>query len=166
MSRLNISPHRRQKGQGLVEYALILVLVAIVVIGSMALVGKRVASTFCSIVMQIGGSVPTSIANSCNSPQISFSGISDGQTTTSPITVEAIATDPKTGSTITNAQNVKFYIDDILVQTEYAYKYCLGAGDGTCGSLAVSHGSHTLKAVVVDSKGNTGDLTISFTISN
>ena len=169
MTSLNISPHRdkarRQKGQGLVEYALILVLVAIVVIGSMALVGKRVAATFCSIVLQIGGSVPAGIANSCSGPQIAFSGISDGQTTASPITVEAVLTDPKTGSTITNAQSVKFYLDGNLVASEFAYRYCLGGGNGSCNSLSVAQGTHTLKAVGTDSSSNTGETTISFTIS-
>ncbi len=170
MIRLNLSSHRprgqRQKGQGLVEYALIVALVAVVVIVSMAVVGKRVATTFCSIVLQIGGTIPVGITNSCSGPQIALSGISDGQTTTSPLTVEAIISDPKTGSTITNAQNVKFYIDDSLVQTEFNYRYCLGSGDGPCNSLTVSHGPHTLKVVATDSKNNTGDLTISFTISN
>ena len=153
------------EGQGLVEYALILVLVAIVVIGSMALVGKRVAATFCSIVLQIGGSVPAGIANSCSGPQIAFSGISDGQTTASPITVEAVLTDPKTGSTITNAQSVKFYLDGNLMTSEFAYRYCLGGGNASCNSLAVAQGTHTLKAVGTDSSSNTGETTISFTIS-
>ena len=169
MTPLNISPNRdkdrRQKGQGLVEYALILVLVALVVIGSMALVGKQVAATFCSIVLQIGGTVPAGIANSCSGPQIAFSGISNGQTTASPITVEAVLTDPKTGSTITNAQSVLFYLDGNLVTSEFTYKYCLGGGNSSCGSLAVAQGTHTLKAVGIDSSNKTGTATITFTIS-
>jgi len=39
-----------EKGQGLVEYALILVLVAIVVIAALALVGEQVTNVFQQIV--------------------------------------------------------------------------------------------------------------------
>lgn len=40
----------QEKGQGLVEYALILVLVAIVVIAALALVGEQVTNVFQQIV--------------------------------------------------------------------------------------------------------------------
>lgn len=39
----------REEGQGLVEYALILVLIAIVVIGILTLLGQRVSSVFDTI---------------------------------------------------------------------------------------------------------------------
>ncbi len=39
----------REEGQGLVEYALILVLIAIVVIGILSLLGKNVSRTFSRI---------------------------------------------------------------------------------------------------------------------
>ncbi len=39
----------REKGQGLVEYAIILALIAIVVIASMRLLGPQVGNTFSSI---------------------------------------------------------------------------------------------------------------------
>ncbi len=39
----------REEGQGLVEYALILVLIAIVVIGVLTLLGKKVSSVFSNI---------------------------------------------------------------------------------------------------------------------
>lgn len=42
-----------QKGQGLVEYALILVLVAIVVIVILALLGPAVGNVFSQIISQI-----------------------------------------------------------------------------------------------------------------
>jgi len=129
-------------------------------------VGKRVTGIFCTVAVQIGGDLPANIATMCNAPQIALNGISDGQTTTSPLTVEAVVTDPKTGGLITDAQNVKFYIDNALVQTELTYKYCLGSGDASCMPLNVSHGPHTMKVVALDSKGNSGSTTISFTISN
>ena len=156
---------RRQRGQGLVEYALILVLVAVVVIGAASLMGGQIKSAFCTIVVDLGGNLPANVAAACFAPQITLTGISDGATTTSPLTVEAILTDPKTHLTITNAQTVTFYIDGSQVQVEYVYKYCLGSGDASCNPLAVSSGPHTLRVVAVDSKGQTAETSISFTIS-
>jgi pilus assembly protein Flp/PilA len=45
----------REKGQGLVEYALILVLVAIVVIAILALLGPQIANIFSQITNGLGG---------------------------------------------------------------------------------------------------------------
>jgi len=45
-------------GQGLVEYALILVLVAIVVLVILALLGPAIGNVFSNIVAGIGGHVP------------------------------------------------------------------------------------------------------------
>jgi len=45
----------RQRGQGLVEYALILVLVAIVVMGVLATMGTRIQTAFQDIVNKLGG---------------------------------------------------------------------------------------------------------------
>jgi len=45
----------RQRGQGLVEYALILVLVAIVVIGVLTTMGTRIQAAFQDIVGKLGG---------------------------------------------------------------------------------------------------------------
>ncbi len=46
---------REEEGQGLVEYALILVLIAIVVIGVLTLLGGRVSEVFSSINSGMGG---------------------------------------------------------------------------------------------------------------
>jgi len=45
----------REEGQGLVEYALILVLIAIVVIAILTLLGGQVSSVFSQIVSGLGG---------------------------------------------------------------------------------------------------------------
>jgi pilus assembly protein Flp/PilA len=45
----------RQEGQGLVEYALILVLVAIVVIGVLTTMGTKISAAFNDIVGKLGG---------------------------------------------------------------------------------------------------------------
>ena len=45
----------REEGQGLVEYALILVLIAIVVIGILTLLGQQVSQVFDTINSGLGG---------------------------------------------------------------------------------------------------------------
>ncbi len=45
----------REEGQGLVEYALILVLVAVVVIAILALLGPQIANVFSQITSGLGG---------------------------------------------------------------------------------------------------------------
>ncbi len=45
----------REEGQGLVEYALILVLVAIVVIAILALLGPQIANIFSKVTNGFGG---------------------------------------------------------------------------------------------------------------
>jgi pilus assembly protein Flp/PilA len=45
----------REEGQGLVEYALILVLIAVVVIGIVTLLGQRASTVFSQINSGLGG---------------------------------------------------------------------------------------------------------------
>jgi pilus assembly protein Flp/PilA len=45
----------REEGQGLVEYALILVLVAIVVIAILALLGPQISNIFSRVTSGLGG---------------------------------------------------------------------------------------------------------------
>jgi len=47
-------PFRREEGQGLVEYALILVLVALVVIAALLLLGNRLTGVFDNINSTLG----------------------------------------------------------------------------------------------------------------
>ena len=49
------SPSRRNRGQGLVEYAVIIALVAIVVIVAASALGPRIGNTFSSINNSLGG---------------------------------------------------------------------------------------------------------------
>jgi pilus assembly protein Flp/PilA len=48
----------REEGQGLVEYALILVLIAIVVIAALSLTGESITSIFNNISGTLGGTTP------------------------------------------------------------------------------------------------------------
>lgn len=50
----------KEKGQGLVEYALILVLVSVVVIVVLALLGPAIGEIFSNIMEAIGGVPPAS----------------------------------------------------------------------------------------------------------
>ena len=45
---------RRERGQGMVEYALILVLIAVVVIAILILLGNQVQNVFCNVSGAIG----------------------------------------------------------------------------------------------------------------
>ena len=57
------SNKRHEKGQGLVEYALILVLVAIVVIGALTVFGPTISNTYSEISAALGGSCQYSYDN-------------------------------------------------------------------------------------------------------
>ena len=48
-------PRQEEKGQGLVEYALILVLVAIVVIAILAILGPQIGNIFSRVTSGLGG---------------------------------------------------------------------------------------------------------------
>lgn len=52
---MNSSERKNQAGQGLVEYALILVLVAIVVIAILAILGPEIGNIFSRITGGLGG---------------------------------------------------------------------------------------------------------------
>jgi pilus assembly protein Flp/PilA len=51
----------REEGQGLVEYALILVLIAIVVIAALELTGTSITDIFNDIAEALGGTAPTDV---------------------------------------------------------------------------------------------------------
>jgi pilus assembly protein Flp/PilA len=46
---------RGQRGQGMVEYALILVLIAVVVIAVLIVLGNQVQNVFCNVAGALGG---------------------------------------------------------------------------------------------------------------
>ncbi len=49
---------KHEEGQGLIEYALIVLLIAIVVIVVLGLVGGQINTVFGNILEQLGGTVP------------------------------------------------------------------------------------------------------------
>jgi pilus assembly protein Flp/PilA len=149
-----------ERGQGLVEYALILALVAIVVIVVVAAVGQGIQEVFCDIVLQLGGDAPD--IGACAAPRVTLVGISNGQTVTGAISVEAVIKDNK-GNKNPNIKQVTFYIDGTKINDEFAYKFCLVSGDGPCSSYTPSVGTHTLRAVATDADNNTGEASVTFT---
>jgi pilus assembly protein Flp/PilA len=64
-------PFRREEGQGLVEYALILVLVALVIIAALVLLGGRLQNIFGTINTQLN---PTNVAATANAAATGAAG--------------------------------------------------------------------------------------------
>ena len=54
--------HHADKGQGLVEYALVLVLVAVVVMAALTLLGPQIGNVFSTVVAGLGGSTGAAVA--------------------------------------------------------------------------------------------------------
>ena len=147
------------KGQGLVEYALILVLVAIVTIIVVALLGEQIQSVFCEALISLGPNAPD--VQACAAPHVQCTGDTHA---TGPITLEAIVTDAQGDSTITH---VEFYIDGSLSRNEDSPRYCLGGGGATCNTYNVSSlgsGNHTVTAIAYDNDGNTGQCSVNITV--
>jgi pilus assembly protein Flp/PilA len=151
---------RSEKGAGLVEYALILVLVSIVAIGALSLTGSRIQQIYCDVTEKLknpgaGGSASGGGYN------IRFGGISGCETIgpTGPVgkDIELIV-EPVPAS---GAVQVKFYFDGSTTEyrTESISRYCLsGGGEPDCTSTnlsSLSAGRHTLKAALYNSSGTT-----------
>ena len=66
---------KREEGQGLVEYALLLVLIAMVVIGILALMGGQLRNAYSRVIVALGGNDPTAYTYTIDS--FSVSGADD-----------------------------------------------------------------------------------------
>jgi Flp pilus assembly pilin Flp len=158
-----VSPE--EGGQSLVEYALILSLVALVLIAIVALFGSELKDTYCKIVYQV---VPGSdVSSACSKPIVMPELIGQGPNF---INIEAQIHDPDgdPDNPYAAITRVEFYIDDTgssPVQTEYMYHYCLGGGNGSCADYdtsSLSSGKHTVIILAYDADGNVGRGTDSF----
>lgn len=154
-----------ERGQGLIEYSLVLALVAIVIIAILTLFGETASDAYCSITYQIASD--TDLSEACSRPIIVPSVATNGS---SSIVVEAIVHDPDgdPDHPYATINKVEFYLDssDNLVRTESSYRYCLGGGDGSCNSYNISHlspGKHTIYIWAYDSDGNIGKKNVHFT---
>ncbi len=65
---------KREEGQGLVEYALLLVLVAMVVIGILALMGGQLRNAYSRVIVALGGDDPNAYTYTINSFSVSGVG--------------------------------------------------------------------------------------------
>jgi Flp pilus assembly pilin Flp len=167
-SSMFITHRPSERGQGLVEYALILVLVATAIIIILSLTGKQVAEKLCDVVIQIGGSAPDSV-EACRAPRVMLEGIAGNQWVSNPLNVEAVV--KNNHGLMTSGVTVNFYIDGVLAQPEHIWRYCLG-GDNDDGSpchsygTTVASGQHTLDVIATDSStGLTGETIISFNVN-
>ncbi len=150
-----------QQGQGLVEYALVLVLVSVISIGVLAILGEQVQTAFCEIILVLGDEAPEVAA--CEAPRVTCSGLSNGATVTSPVFMEAIVRENKGPE---NIAQVEFYVDGTRVRTEYVYQYCLGGTDNCSAGQPISPGQRTIRAVARDKDGYEGACEVTVNVIN
>jgi|SRR5581483_194486 pilus assembly protein Flp/PilA len=158
---MHASRRRSQRGQGLVEYALILLLVGIVVIIALTTAGERIRDIFCDVVLSLDAGAAANTA-ACAAPRVSF--VINPGAMPHTINIQAIIKDNK-GPKEPNIVSVAFYIDGTLVNTEHYSIYCLHGGSATaCNDYSLPAGSHTVRAVATDVDGNTGESSANFTV--
>jgi pilus assembly protein Flp/PilA len=166
-----IKQQQFEKGQGLVEYALILVLVAVVAIVILALMGQTVASTFNCLVMTmnavqgspiVGLTLIDSTTDEAITPicgqTISLAGLNGHMT----IRVDTKGTVGSVSIQLTGPSNVS--------RTENIFPYSLfGDTDGDFSGGSLNSGDYTLTATAYsasDGGGSSlGSATITFSVS-
>lgn len=149
---------RSAKGQGLVEYALILALVSVVVIGVTAVFGQEIRAQFCKAALALD---PTLDPPGCDSLDVDcvVTGTPPGN-----IRWEAVVNDTAGENNVTRVQ---FYVDGHLRTTEIAARYCFNGGDTACNpynSSQLGSGSHELIAIAYDADGNIGRCTYTLNV--
>jgi Flp pilus assembly pilin Flp len=138
-------PSKRETGQGLVEYALLLILVGMVVILALAIFGDRVQKLYCTSVWSIDPNI--------DAPYCQIMETTCQIQTSSPFRLEAVVTD-KAGDD--NVTKVEFYLDGNLYNTQRNYRYCLQNGNGPlCDIYTGPRGTHEFSALAYDADGNT-----------
>lgn len=140
---------RAERGQGLAEYALVLMLVGIVVILILALFGETVRGQYCEIVYSVD---PNADIDVCNTVDVQCTIVSPN-----PFMLRAQVSGDVT------VKHVRFYADGNFVNEEEQDWYCLQGGDGPCQAYTAS-GTHTFTAVVLTDDGETGQCSIKATV--
>jgi hypothetical protein len=144
-----------ERGQGLVEYALILALAAIAVIVVLGLFGERIRNFYCEAVLSIAPDVDAPACNQIN-VTCNLSGKSGNNVYMDAIVVDKAGKD--------DVYSVDWYDNGKYVRTEYQVKYCLGSGNDPCDPYKASDGAHKFSAVAKDAEGNTGTCTRTVTV--
>jgi Flp pilus assembly pilin Flp len=143
-------PARREAGQGLVEYALLLILVGMVVILALAVFGDRVQKLYCKSVWSIDPNI--------DAPYCQIMETTCQIQTSQPFRLEAVVTDRAGDDNVTK---VEFYVDDHLYNTERDYRFCLESGNGSlCQIYTGPIGPHEFTAVAYDADGNTASCSV------
>ncbi|HSG18287.1 MAG TPA: Flp family type IVb pilin [Anaerolineae bacterium] len=161
-------PSRDEGGQGLTEYAFILVLVALITVGSLSFLGQALVDEFCLLTFQLSQSADLSSA--CGKPIVSLGPVHKGP---NQLNLEVLVRDPDgdPNNPYAAISKVEFYIDATSgspVQTELEHRYCLGGNSGLspCHNFntdGLSPGSHTVIVLAYDSDGNVGRFRYDFT---
>jgi Flp pilus assembly pilin Flp len=171
------SLQKSRAGQGLVEYALLLVLVGIVVITSLRLLGEEIRDAFCEIVAELdpnagqecGDPITFTLVNADSNQDIQ--SLEDGDVITLsslPTTNLSIRADTR----VDGVNSVRFGLDaNGNFRTESIAPYAI-AGDvsGDYAPWTPGVGSHTLTGTAFSATGGGGDMlgavTISFRVNN
>lgn len=156
---MKLEPVKHLKGQGLVEYALILILVAVVSILILVVLGGQTQNVFCDILLALGENAPE--VEACEAPRVSCDGVGNGATVSNPVMLEAVVRDD---DGLGQIDSVKFYVDGNHIRTEHHYRYCLGGGDSSCNSHSLSSGPHIIRAVATDDGGHSGECEVKITV--
>lgn len=151
--------HSRERGQDLIEYSLIIALVAIVMIGIVGAFGQRVGAVYCAVIAKIDRSALRDSV--CTAPIATCEASFNGST----VQMEANIIDPDApeGAPYSQIDRVEFHDNGTLVNTERIPRYCLRGGDSACQHYVVSSGAHTIMATVYDRDGNQGMCSIEVT---
>jgi len=158
----------KEDGQGLVEYALILVLVAVAVIAIMTLFGEQTKQVYCRTVHQL--TPDADISSACQAP-IAMPRLVDSGSNFINVEVDIYDPDGNPDRPYSAITKVEFYVDSTNngpVHTEVNYRYCLGSNSGTnpCRNFntnSLSSGRHKIVILAYDSDGNIGRSDYSFT---
>ena len=144
-----------ERGQSLIEYALILVLAAIAVIIVLGLFGERIRSFYCEVVLSIAPDVD---APACDQITVTchYSGNSGNNVYMDAVVIDKAGKD--------DVKTVDWYDNGKYVRTEYYVKYCLGSGNGPCSAYPATNGTHKFSAVAKDAEGHTGSCSKTVTV--
>ena len=163
------NPRNSERGQALVEYGLVLVLVAVAIIAILTLFGDSIKQTYCRTTYALTPDADLSTA--CQAPIIMPIAKRNGN----GLNLEAKLHDPDGDPDNPYAEIVKveFYIDDeggspVIVEDEF--RYCLGDGNGNSSGCTSSYdisglssGQHSVIILAHDSDGNVGRARYRFT---
>jgi Flp pilus assembly pilin Flp len=136
-----------ERGQSLVEYALILVLVATVVIIVLGLFGERIRDFYCQTVLSLAPDVD---APACNQMNVTCK-LDDVN-----VNMVYMYADVVDNIGDNDVKTVDWYDNGKYVRTEYYVRYCLGSANGPCDPYTATSGSHKFSAVATDAEGHTG----------